>query len=112
MLSQMAFMLKQKKEARKKRREGAKEGEKADDHGLDDHHGLLVHLPHRGHLFTCLTIRCFRPMHKDLPRVISEIYDMVGVRVRVWVRFRVGVGVGGTPQWAPRPRARAAASCG
>ena len=60
-LSQMAFMLKQKKEARKKRREGAKEGEKADDHGLDDHHGLLVHLPHRGHLFTCLTIRCFRP---------------------------------------------------
>ena len=90
MLSQMAFMLKQKKEARKKRREGAKEGEKADDHhALDDHHGLLVHLPQRGHLFTCLTIRCFRPMHKDLPRVISEIYDMVGVRVRARVGVRV-----------------------
>ena len=66
-LSQIAFMLKR----RKKRRKEAKEGEKTED---DHDHGFLRR---GGNLFTSLTIRCFRPMHKDLPRVIAEIYDLV-----------------------------------
>eukprot|EP00964_Phaeocystis_antarctica_P012388 scaffold6829_cov48-Phaeocystis_antarctica.AAC.1 len=64
-LSQIAFMLKR----RKKGRNEATGGESTeDDHGF---------LRRGGNLFTCLTIRCFRPIHKDLPRVIAEIYEMV-----------------------------------
>ena len=69
-LSQIAFMLKAAKR-RKKQRKAAKEGENTED---DHDHGFLRR---GGNLFTCLTIRCFRPMHKDLPRVIAEVYEMV-----------------------------------
>ena len=50
------------------------------------HKGLLRK---GGSLFMCLghtPRRCFRPMHKDLPRVVCEIFDVV--LVKKWKKVR------------------------